>query len=83
MLSQEWLDKFNLVQWGLCRVISDNCPTMITNETKDWGPKPFKFINAWLQNPRWLQIIKEVWEAKDIQGKSKVCYHQQIEGSPK
>lgn len=62
-LSQEWLSQFNLLQWGLPRSISDHCPILLTNNSVDWGPKPFKFINAWLSHPQCLKIIKDSWES--------------------
>lgn len=68
VFSQEWLDHFKLSQWGLQRLISDHCPVLITDEVKDWGKKPFRFINAWLTHPKCLQIIKEGWEADSSLG---------------
>lgn len=67
LLAQEWLDNFGVTQWGMNRIISDHCPVMITNETKNWGPKPFRFLNAWLQHPKCMQIVKEEWKEENNQ----------------
>lgn len=55
------MDKFKLTQWGLHRPISDHCPILLANDMKDWGPKPFRFFNIWLTNPKCLSIAKEAW----------------------
>lgn len=37
LVSLEWVEKFNIAQWGLARPISDHCPVMIHDGIKDWG----------------------------------------------
>lgn len=51
-----------MFQWGLPRLTLDHWPIMSSDAFKGWGPKPFRFINAWFSNPKCKQIIKEVWE---------------------
>ncbi|GKV36996.1 hypothetical protein SLEP1_g45072 [Rubroshorea leprosula] len=34
----------------------------------DWGPKPFKFFNAWFQQEGCMELVKEVWGLANIQG---------------
>ncbi|XP_028062229.1 uncharacterized protein LOC114265607 [Camellia sinensis] len=46
LLDLKWMEKFSFKQWGLPRTISDHCPILIKEDDRDWGPKPFKFINA-------------------------------------
>ncbi|KAL4377967.1 hypothetical protein GQ457_02G032030 [Hibiscus cannabinus] len=41
------------------RVCSDHSPIMLHTEEMNWGPKPFKFINGWLQNEKCREIISE------------------------
>lgn len=31
-------------------------------DDRDWGPKPFRFMNMWLKDPNCLKIAKEAWE---------------------
>jgi exonuclease III len=33
------------------RDISDHCPIWLECTRLNWGPKPFKFLNCWLQHP--------------------------------
>lgn len=59
-----WLENFkDLKLWGLKRSISDHCPLLIYCETKDWGPKPFKSLDAWFSNPHFIRMVKSEWKA--------------------
>lgn len=48
-------------QQGMCRSISDHIPLLLSKDSVDWGPRPFKFLNAWLTKPECLNLITEVW----------------------
>ncbi|KAK2449476.1 hypothetical protein QL285_008670 [Trifolium repens] len=52
------------------RDISDHCPIWLECTRLNWGPKPFKFLNCWLQHPEFLPLVKDVWEKANIHGKS-------------
>ncbi|GKV45492.1 hypothetical protein SLEP1_g52564 [Rubroshorea leprosula] len=65
LLSDDWLKNWSdLKQWGLGRTVSDHCPLLLKNEKVDWGPKPFKFFDAWLEYPDCKQLISQVWNSK-------------------
>ncbi|XP_058223301.1 uncharacterized protein LOC131333018 [Rhododendron vialii] len=68
LLSQSFIDRFKLVQWGLPRPISDHNPIMIADDCRDWGPKPFRFMDIWLTNPNCLKVAKEAWESCQVYG---------------
>lgn len=68
LVSQHWLEKYNILQWGLPRPISDHCPVTITDDSKDWGPKPFKFMDIWLSNPKCMTLAKETWNEVQVVG---------------
>ncbi|GKU96282.1 hypothetical protein SLEP1_g9530 [Rubroshorea leprosula] len=55
-------------QWGLRRTVSDHYPIILKNEMVDWGPKPFKFFDAWLEQPRCKEVIKKAWNSSDEEG---------------
>lgn len=40
---------------------------MLDSEDIDW-PKPFNFSNAWLLDPKFIELVKEWWGSLDIQG---------------
>lgn len=61
LVNNEWLLRWpNSQQIGLRRSISDHCPLKLEIKVKDWGPKPFRSLNAWL--------VKEKWQSYNIQG---------------
>jgi hypothetical protein len=57
-------------QWVGDLDISDHCPIWLLNSTPDWGPKPFKFNNCWLDHPDFYTFVKNTWEGLVGQGKS-------------
>ncbi|XP_028079578.1 uncharacterized protein LOC114281323 [Camellia sinensis] len=68
LLSSEWLVKLKLKLWGLPRGVSDHCPLLLLEDGRDWGPKPFRFINAWILHPGFSFIIKKSWEESVFSG---------------
>ncbi|GKV15245.1 hypothetical protein SLEP1_g26043 [Rubroshorea leprosula] len=69
LLSNEWILNWKDVkQWGLKRTVSDHCPILLKSEKVDWGPKPFKFFNAWMDQPRCIEIIRNAWKSCEVKG---------------
>lgn len=68
LVDHVWMEKFKLSQWGLHRPISDHCPILLADDLRDWGPKPFRFLNIWLSHPKCLSIAKEAWLQSNITG---------------
>lgn len=50
------------------RPISDHCPVAIINDSRDWGPRLFKFMDIWLSHPDCMRIAKEAWENNQVSG---------------
>ena len=61
-LDAAWLEKFNFKLWGLPRVVSDHCPILLMEDSRDWGPRPFRFLNASALHPNFLQTVEKVWK---------------------
>ncbi|XP_028074520.1 uncharacterized protein LOC114276881 [Camellia sinensis] len=61
LLSPEWIERFKLKLWGLSRHIFDHCPLLLMEDVRDWGPKPFKFTNAWLLHLSFASFLDRVW----------------------
>ncbi|GKV09906.1 hypothetical protein SLEP1_g21339 [Rubroshorea leprosula] len=69
LINEEWLVTWEgLKQWGLMRSISDHCPVLLKNKVKNWGPKPFRFFDAWLRHSEFKDKVAEVWRTKELQG---------------
>ncbi|XP_071739939.1 uncharacterized protein [Rutidosis leptorrhynchoides] len=54
----------NLSATALERKHSDHCPIMLKDDEKNFGPKPFKLFDAWLDEDGVDQIIKNAWDIK-------------------
>lgn len=63
-ISPEWLLQFRSLKVSLLkRTISDHCPLHVYSREKNWGPRPFRFLNCWLQHPNCLKLIEESWSS--------------------
>lgn len=61
-INPEWLTPYpNLKASLLNRTLSDHCPLFLSSSEKNWGPKPFRFLNCWLSHPSCLKIISNSW----------------------
>jgi exonuclease III len=45
-------------QWIGDRDISDHCPIWFIDSSNNWGPKPFRFINGWLEHPEFFPFVE-------------------------
>ncbi|GKU91868.1 hypothetical protein SLEP1_g5682 [Rubroshorea leprosula] len=69
LVSEEWLLNWEDVrQWGLKGSISDHCPILLKNQKVDWGPKPFKFFDVWMEQPGFEKLIHDSWSSTKIHG---------------
>lgn len=60
MINNRWLSQSpNSSQLGLPRSLSDHCPILLEEKSRDWGPKPFRWINAWINHPGFIEFVKE------------------------
>ncbi|KAL9672015.1 hypothetical protein QQ045_009589 [Rhodiola kirilowii] len=58
----------NLVQRGLDKGPSDHAAVALMEEEKNWGVKPFRVLNVWLDHPKAKELIREAWEALEKPG---------------
>lgn len=58
----------NLTQIGLKRKTSNHAAILLKEEFKDWGPKPFKFVNSWLKEEGFKKMVEEEWRNCKVQG---------------
>jgi hypothetical protein len=70
LLSEGFIAKEGISnQWVGDRDISDHCPIWLLTSNQNWGPKPFKFNNCWIDHPEFFNFVKSSWESMEIQGK--------------
>ena len=64
LVSEEWITCWgNTSLWVLPRSISDHCLLVLRSGDLDWGPKPFRFNNYWLENRKFKKGVEEVWRS--------------------
>lgn len=40
----------------------------LVSSNSNWGPKPFKFNNCWLEHEHFKSFVEEVWRSMNIFG---------------
>lgn len=69
LLSKEWVQEWlNLMQEGLKRKESDHVAIVLKEVVKNWGPRPFKFLNCWLKEEGFRKMVEEEWKGSKING---------------
>ncbi|PNX93718.1 cysteine-rich receptor-like protein kinase [Trifolium pratense] len=69
MVSSNWLEEWGDTNlWALSRDVSDHCPIILRYSNHDWGPKPFRFNNHWLNNKGFKGIVLSGWSSVETQG---------------
>ncbi|WJX66218.1 hypothetical protein P8452_50797 [Trifolium repens] len=69
LVSHNWNDLWgNVSLWGLKRDVSDHCPLIVKYDGHDWGPKPFRFNNFWLNNKAFPKLVEEAWNSFQVCG---------------
>nr|KYP53942.1 hypothetical protein KK1_000107 [Cajanus cajan] len=69
LVSREWFDQWTRsTQLVLNRNISDDCPILLKNLEMDWGPKPFQFLDYWLQYKDFRPLVEKTWEETNVHG---------------
>ncbi|MCH80186.1 LINE-1 reverse transcriptase like, partial [Trifolium medium] len=48
--------------------ISDHCPIWLDASKDNWGPKPFRVINGWLEHPDFISFVENAWKGFDVHG---------------
>ncbi|XP_071727314.1 uncharacterized protein [Rutidosis leptorrhynchoides] len=61
----------NLMAVALDRTESDYCPIVLKDDEKDYGPKPFKVFDVWLDEDGIYKVVTEAWGKVSISGPRK------------
>ncbi|XP_071695873.1 uncharacterized protein [Rutidosis leptorrhynchoides] len=51
----------NLSVVAMERLTSDHCPVVLKDDDKDFGPKPFKIFDFWMDDPEFKEILSQSW----------------------
>ena len=62
LVSEEWMEKWPICkQYVQLRKVSDHYAIVVNSVDKDWGPKPFRSIDAWLMEKGFREMVKDKW----------------------
>ncbi|XP_068498266.1 uncharacterized protein [Phaseolus vulgaris] len=71
LVSEEWMQVWpSCKQYVQRREVFDHCALVVKSVDKDWGPKPFRTIDAWLVEKGFMEMVKDRWNAYVVQGSS-------------
>ncbi|KAL6559131.1 hypothetical protein OROHE_006500 [Orobanche hederae] len=69
LVNDKWMEAWpGTILHGHHRSVLDHCTIVLDPVKADWGPKPFRFVNAWLEHPDFSNLVKESWEEGCIVG---------------
>ncbi|KAL8478158.1 hypothetical protein ACS0TY_030156 [Phlomoides rotata] len=69
LVNASWVSKWPDVRLkGGRRTLSDHVPIFIEGSNKDWGPKPFKFFNQWINHKEYKGVVEGVWATSGHSG---------------
>lgn len=69
LINNTWIARWpNSNQKGLHRTLSDHVPIVLEIKVRDWGPKPFRSLNAWLLHPEFKDFVCNKWGSYNITG---------------
>jgi len=62
LISEDWENTWGTPSlWFLPRDVSDYCPLILKVGVTDWGPKPFRFNNHWIENRNFKKVVEDLW----------------------
>lgn len=80
-ISDEWREFWgNVSLWSIPRDVSDHCPLVLKGDSLDWGPKPFRFKNHWLENRKFKRVVEEAWRKYGRTGWMGVVFRSKLKG---
>ncbi|KAK8556465.1 hypothetical protein V6N12_002867 [Hibiscus sabdariffa] len=66
LLDEGWsLSNQGFSVYALNRSVSDHIPLLLSKEIADFGPTPFKFINTWVHQNGFSDIVKSSFESSN------------------
>ncbi|KAL7220774.1 hypothetical protein ACSBR2_013629 [Camellia fascicularis] len=68
LVDPKWLEVFKLKLWGMPRLVLDHCPLLVMEDERDWGPKPFRVLNAWFLHKNLRSFWESKWEEAIVVG---------------
>ena len=79
LVSREWLDVWSdCKQFVLSRIVSDHCALVFKVSKVDWGPKPFRSLDAWQSDGRFKDFVRSKWHSYEVQGGGMFVFKEKL-----
>ncbi|KAF1894928.1 hypothetical protein Lal_00022422 [Lupinus albus] len=60
LFTSDWASLWpSLWQKGMPRLVSDHCAVILSDCHQDWGPKPFRVLNAWFEHSTFTTFVEK------------------------
>ncbi|MCI08477.1 transposon TX1 putative protein, partial [Trifolium medium] len=81
LVSNDWLSfVVNPALWVLPCTVSDHCPLVVRSNVVDWGPRPFRFNNYWLENKDFTKVVENYWMNNNLTGWMAYVLKEKLKG---
>lgn len=74
LVTSDWVLNGNWIAEALHRQNSDHRPLVLKCDLSNWGPRPFKFFNSWMEDENMVTLLKNSWakgKGMSLKGKFK------------
>ena len=79
LVSEDWLASWPMSkQYVKLREVSDHCAIVVKSVEKDWGPKPFRSVDAWFLERGFREMVKEKWSSYPAEGNAFVSFKEKL-----
>jgi len=69
LVLEAWMEIWPMSkQYMQRREVSDHCAIVVKYVEKNWGPKPFRSIDAWFMEKGFSEMVKNNWSSYPVQG---------------
>ncbi|MCH83902.1 cysteine-rich receptor-like protein kinase, partial [Trifolium medium] len=81
LVSSEWLEAWGDISvWVCSRDVSDHCPLVVKIANNEWGPKPFRFNNNWIDHKHFKKVVEESWRGMEVSGWMSFVFKEKLRG---
>ncbi|XP_058776636.1 uncharacterized protein LOC131650960 [Vicia villosa] len=79
LVSNKVIDDWNIIDQRVgARDVSDHCHIWLNVGKLDWGPKPFRFNNAWFAHEGFLKFLEEEWAKIQVNGSGEFILYEKL-----
>ncbi|XP_058787258.1 uncharacterized protein LOC131661664 [Vicia villosa] len=79
LISENLLKIWNLdYQYVCCRDTSDHRSIWLKESSRNWGLKPFKLFNMWVNHKEFLPFVSKAWCSMNIKGNPTFIFKEKL-----